>query len=154
MEIDPVIVAGEYLGMKIGCSSYITSKPVEGSARWDFLKSRWLLWGPTNSFLTFVYALIIHWRFIERASIIHWRLVGYFFIMLIVILQLLKVISVPFNGSLRTASWNSHLLKEFEYKLYCCSGGILKKANWIPISFPLNLKQSQSVLTRPCSRRP
>ena len=28
MEIGPVVFAGEYLGMKIGCSSYNTSKPV------------------------------------------------------------------------------------------------------------------------------
>ena len=27
-EIGPVVFAGEYLGMKIGCSSYSTSKPV------------------------------------------------------------------------------------------------------------------------------
>ena len=29
MGIGPVVFAGEYLGMKIGCSSYNTSKPVE-----------------------------------------------------------------------------------------------------------------------------
>ena len=29
MGIGPVVFAGEYLGMKIGCSSYNTSKPVD-----------------------------------------------------------------------------------------------------------------------------
>ena len=28
MEIGPVVFAGEYLGIKIGCSSYNTTKPV------------------------------------------------------------------------------------------------------------------------------
>ena len=33
MEIGLVVFAGEYLGIKIGCSSYNTSKPVEGERR-------------------------------------------------------------------------------------------------------------------------